>query len=119
MAKPYTGRLIIRIDGQEHPSMDGATLNIGGVNRSPVKGGGRVLNAFTEEDQETTLDFKLHHKKDLSLKAIGDLTDATVMFETDSGVQFVIRGAYTTEPPSLSDGKVDVKMAAVECDELL
>lgn len=117
MAKQFTGRLTIRIDGQEYKSLDGATLNVGGVNRTTLKGGGRV-HGFTEEDMEPTMDFKLPHNKDISLKLLGDLTDATVMFETDSGVQFVVRGCYTTEPPSLTGTEVDVKMAGEECDEL-
>lgn len=118
MAKQFTGKVTIRIDGQEYKSLDGATLNPGGVNRSTVKGGGRV-HGFTEEDQEPTMDFKLPHNAGVSLKRLGSLTDATVMFETDSGVQFITRGCYTTEPPSLSGNEVDVKMAGVECDELV
>jgi len=113
-----TGRLTIRIDGQEKKSKDGATLNPGGVNRTTEKGGGRV-HGYTEEDEQPSVSFKMAHDKDTSLLALGKLTDATLSFETDTGVIFTLRGAYTTKPPTLNGKEVDMEMDAVECDELI
>lgn len=112
-----TGRVTIRIDGQEIKSKDGAKLDIGGVKRNTEKGGGRI-HGYTEEDMEPSVEFKIAHDKNISLKWLASLTSATVMFETDTGKQFTVRDAYTTEPPTLTGNDVDVKMAGKECDEL-
>lgn len=113
-----TGRVTIRIDGQELKSKDGAKLDIGGVNRETQKGGGRI-HGYTEEDMQPAVEFKIAHDKNISLKWLAGLTGATVMFETDTGASFIMRDSYTTEPPSLTGNDVDVKMEGKECDELI
>lgn len=112
-----TGRITIRLDGKELKSKDGATVDPGGVNRTTEKGGGRILG-FTEEDVQASASFKLVHDKSVSLIALNKLVDATLSFETDSGVTFILRGAYTTKTVPLSGNEVSVEMDAVECDEL-
>lgn len=113
-----TGRAIIRVDGKELRTLDGATLNPGGVSRQAVKGGGKI-HGYKEEDMEPTVECKVAHTPDVSLKELGNITDATVIFETDNGKRHVLRNAWTAEPPSLdsSAGAVDLKFAAIECDE--
>lgn len=119
MPTHYTGKAIIRVDGEELVTEDGATLNPGGQNRTAVKSGGKV-HGYQEEDVEPTLECQVKHDKNTSLRRLSDLTGATVMYETDSGMQFVLRDAFTTEPATLNakDGNVDLKMAAVACDEV-
>lgn len=113
-----TGKAVIRVDGKELRTLDGATLNPGGVSREAMKGGGKV-HGFKETDVEPTMECKVAHTADLSLKELGDITNATVIFECDTGRRYVLREAWTTEPPALDAGagSVDLKMAAIECDE--
>ena len=114
-----TGKAIIRVDGKELRTLDGATLNPGGVNREAMKGGGKV-HGYKEEDVEPTVECKIAHTADDSLSALGAITDATVIFETDTGKQFILRSAWLSEPPALaaSEGAVDLKFAAISCDEV-
>lgn len=112
-----TGKAAIRLDGATVRTLDGATLTLGGTNRTAVKGGGRV-HGYKEEDMEATLQCKIAHAADVSMKTLNDLTGATVEFETDTGVVIILRQAWTVEPTSLSDGEIDLKMAALESDEL-
>lgn len=114
-----TGTAVIRVDGRELRSLQGATLNIGGFKLDPKKGGGKV-HGFSEEVMEATMDCKIAHTKDLSVKGLGAIRNATVLFDTDTGVQFVLRNCNTIEPPSLDSGsgEVDLKMAAEDCDEV-
>jgi len=113
-----TGKAIIRVDGEELRSLDGATLNPGGQSREAVKGGGKI-HGYKESDMEPTVECKIAHTKDVSLKKLGAITDATVIFETDTGKRFVLRNAWVSEPPALdaTAGSVDLKWAAIECDE--
>ncbi len=115
----FTGKATIRIDGEELVTEDGATLNPGGQNRTPVKAGGKV-HGYQEEDVEPSMECSIKHNKNLSLRWLSDITNATVMYETDSGQQHVLRGAFTTEPAALNakEGTVGLKMSALSCDEV-
>lgn len=113
-----TGKAVIRVDGTELRTLDGATLNPGGVTREAMKGGGKV-HGYKETDVEPTMECKIAHTADLSIKQLAGITEATVLFETDTGRTYVLRKAWVTEPPALdtSAGSVDLKFAAIECDE--
>ncbi len=111
-----TGKATIRVDGKTYKTMDGATITPGGISREAVKGD--VVHGYKESIQEPTLDCKLAHTAEISLIALGKFTDATVEFETDTGVIIIMRESWTVEPPSMSGGEVDLKMAAMSADEL-
>ncbi|ADU63400.1 MULTISPECIES: phage tail tube protein [Pseudodesulfovibrio] len=113
-----TGKAIIRVDGTELRTQDGATLNPGGEKREAQVGNGKV-HGYKEETQAPELECQVFHTADLSLKALGAITSATVMFETDTGAVFVLREAFVTDVPSLNvkDGTVGLKMSAISCDE--
>lgn len=111
-----TGKATIRTDGQTHKTLDGATITPGGVSRETKKGD--AVHGFSESIQEPTLQCKLSHTAATNLTALGKIDNATVEFETDTGVIFIMRGAWTVEPPSLSGGEVDLSMAAMSADEL-
>lgn len=119
MSKKITGRAIITIDGKRLKSESGATLNPGGANRSSMVGGGQV-HGFQEEDVAPSLECSVYHNKDTSLRELSDITGATVLFETDTGNQYILRDAWTTEPVSLnaSEGTVGLNMEAISCDEV-
>lgn len=119
MSKQITGRATITVDGKRFKTDNGATLNPGGSNRSSVTGGGEV-HGYQEEDVAPSMECTVYHDKDTSLRELSDITGATVLFETDTGAQFILRDAWTMEPASLNskDGTVDLKMEAISCDEV-
>ncbi|EGJ49051.1 phage tail tube protein [Desulfocurvibacter africanus] len=112
-----TGRAWIRVDGQELRTLPGATLDPGGVTRKAVTGGGKV-HGFQEEDRAPELDCKIARTKDLDIKWLGGLTNATVMFEEDIGEKHLLREAFTMETKLSQDGSVDLKMSAISCDKV-
>jgi len=114
-----TGKAIIRVNGTELRSLDEATLNPGGVNREAVKGGGKVYG-YKEETVEPKLEFEVAHTRDTSIIDLGKITDATVIFETDTGDRYVLREAWTAEPPALktTGGSVSMVMSAISCERM-
>ena len=117
--KKITGRAIITVDGKRLKTDNGATLNPGGANRKSVAGGGEV-HGYQEEDVAPSMECSVFHNSELSLRELSDITSATVLFETDTGAQYILREAWTTEPASLTgqDGTVSLKMEAIACDEV-
>lgn len=113
-----TGKATIYVDGTQLRTADEATLNPGGVSRSTVKGSGSIYG-YTEETMEPTLECTVYHTAETSLADLGAITDATVIFQTDTGKRYVLTGAFATEPPQLKTkgGEVDLKLSAVTCEE--
>ncbi len=112
----YTGSAIIRVDGAEIPSDGKGSLTPGGMAREVATDGTKTLG-YTENYEPPVLKCKVRHGAAMSITALQDLTDATVMFETDTGKVFTLRGAFTTNALELSEGQVDLEMSAMSCDE--
>ncbi|MDA8483591.1 phage tail tube protein [Pseudomonas resinovorans] len=112
----FAGRAKIRVDGKEYRTLDGATINTGGVTREAKKG--YEVYGFTETVAEPTVECKIPLGVDDSLLEINRIKDATVEFVTDIGKTFMIVGAWCSAPCSLSGGDVDVKFAGLECKEV-
>lgn len=114
-----TGKAVIRVDGKEWRCEDGASLDVGGVKREAKAGGGKV-HGYTEETAAPELECKVFHAKDTDLTAFNTITDATVLFETDTGDRYVLRNAFVLEPGKLEakDGTVSVKFSGMSCERL-
>jgi hypothetical protein len=113
-----TGKATLRVDGKEIRTDGKGKLKIGGEKREPVTGPGKV-HGYKEETEAPELEVKVAHTADLSLKTLQAITNATVAFETDTGRQFILREAFTTDVLELdaADG-VTLKMSALSCDEV-
>lgn len=101
MAKVF-GRARIRVNGKLYDSMKGASLDLGGVKRESKTTANGVAG-YTESIQPSRLEFKVPVKSDLSLKELQDAVDVTVAFETDTGKNFTVPKAWSTETGKLSD----------------
>lgn len=113
-----TGKVTVRVDGEEIRTIGNGTGTTGGAERTTAKGGGRI-HGYTEEEMEPTVSFTVAHTAETSVKRLAALRDATVLLETDTGARFIYRQAWTTTPPEVdfSNGEITVEMAAVECEE--
>lgn len=113
-----TGKATIRVDGNVLAAENGATLNPGGVNRPPERHGGDTF--YVEEEVPPSLEASVLHTKDTDIMALSNITGATVHFEADTGQQFIMRGAFVTEPAVLdaSSGKVPLSMSARSVDKV-
>ncbi|MEX2334728.1 MAG: phage tail tube protein [Pseudohongiella sp.] len=118
MSGRITGVATIRVDGQEFPTERGATLNPGGVNRNTKMAGKRVF--YNEEPMPPTLSATVLHTEELDLIDIGQIRNATVLFECDNGQDYMLIGAFTTETAELNsgEGQVRLSMAARKCERV-
>lgn len=103
------GTAIIRVNGTEYDTEDGATLNIGGQEREFKTGNGRV-QGFSESTVPAELSCSVRLKGDISPRELADITDATVLFFTDAGHQYMVRRAATSEPPEMDPNNANVSL---------
>ncbi|MBL1321509.1 MAG: phage tail tube protein [Methylophaga sp.] len=117
MSGQMSGKAVIRVDGSVLATENQATLTMQGVNRSPERHGGETY--FTEEETAPLMECSVLITKDTNIAKLNDMTNVTVFFEADTGQQFVMRNAFTTEPLALdSSGKTPLKMSAESVDQI-
>lgn len=117
MGRAITGKVEIRIDGELIGTENQATLNPGGVNRSPESHGGRTY--YTEEDVPPELECTVQLTKEVDVIFLSNIVGATVLFEANTGQQFIMRQAFTTEPVvHAGNGKAPMKMSADSVDKV-
>lgn len=107
------GRVFIKLDGELLSSMPGAKLDMGGIVREPVVGSAGVYG-YAEKLKEATVECEISFNGNTDVKKIHDATDVTITFECDNGKVFIVRNAFSLEPPTLSEGeggKVALKFA--------
>lgn len=114
-----TGKATIHVDGEEWRTEDGAKLDIGGVTREAKVGGGKV-HGFAEKTKAPELDCNVYHTRDTDLTAINAIKDATVIYESDTGDNYVLRNAFVTEQAELDaeNGTINVKFSAISCERM-
>ena len=121
MAVPkLLGRAYIKHDGNLLQTKEGASLNVGGVNREPVVG--NQVHGYVEKVVAPTVECAITVNASTSLTALAKIDDATITFECDTGQTYVLRNAWLTEPPNMtageSGGDVKLKFCAMACEEL-
>lgn len=108
MAK-VTGIVYVKVDGELMRSEKGASLDVGGMKRTPIMAAG-VLVGYQEEAVPSEVEFKVAHTSSTKIRDMSDWVDKTLKFETDTGVHFLITNAFTADPVKLADGWATVKM---------
>lgn len=103
MAK-VTGRITVKVDGDILLNKSGWTLNTGGVNRNPITGDTGV-HGYAEETVAPSISGNISHTDQVDLMTLAAITDATVLFETDTGQSYVMRDAWLENPPELTAGE--------------
>jgi hypothetical protein len=98
----FTGVATIRKDGVSMRSKEGATLEMGGFERSPVFGDG-VFLGYRQKPKEARLKATFQHLNLTDVDDINDTVDSTMRFECDSGVTYIMRNAVSGMPPTLGD----------------
>jgi hypothetical protein len=101
-----TGVVRIKINGTLVRSKAGATLNLGGVNRTVQKG--HSIYGYSSEPQEAVCSFTIAHTADVDEDELRDFTDGVLMFETDTGKTYQVNAAFTSVPPELTGGEGDL-----------
>jgi hypothetical protein len=114
-----TGRCWLYVDGLLVRSKEGAKLTGVGLTERTAIVGPQVWG-YAEKTVPPTVEATLAHTADLSLAALGQIVDATITFETDTGRTFVLRHAWAQSAPDLTAGEGDVSMtfAGMSIEEL-
>lgn len=102
------------------PTLPGAQLDLGGVERTPVVGDNRVLG-FTEQPKPSTLTCEISLGEGVSLEELRKMTDATITYECDSGQTYVVRSAFVTKTLSVTSGdqgKVALEFSGMPAEEM-
>jgi len=98
------GKAFIKANGQLLETMPGAKLDLGGAVRTPVVGSSSV-HGFAEQVRPAKLECEISVGKDTKLLDHAKWTDLSVTFECDTGQVFVIRSAFSSEPPVITEGE--------------
>ena len=116
-----TGVFDVHVGGALLRTMQGATVSgIGGIQRQAVVG--HQPWGYAQVPVAPGLEAKVAHTADLDVAALAAVDDDTVTVSTDTGRTFILRHAFHTEAPSLTDGAdgamVTLQMSALSIEEL-
>lgn len=98
MANRVTGTVVIQADGLTLRTKEGASLDKGGKTREPEYASGQLIG-FVEAPQGAVVTATLAHTADSDLDLLANGTSVTLIFQCDSGPQYVVRDAFLTAPP--------------------
>lgn len=114
-----TGMATVKVDGSELLSEVGATLNVGGRSREAVLGP-RGVQGYRESPEAPELTVTIRHTNDTDMLSLARITDATALFETDTGDTYLLRRAFITEPPEVdaSTGNIELTFSAYGVERL-
>ena len=110
-----TGRVFISLNGARVRSKEGASLEMGGVEREAAISDAGV-DGYMEKITAPKVDCKINHTNATRLKELQAFT-GTLTFETDSGSVYTLTQAWNAKPPKLEKGEVTLEFCAVECLE--
>lgn len=104
-----TGIVKIFVNGALQRSKEGASLVLGGKERTAQTG--HSVYGYSEKVVPSEVEFTLAHTADSDIIALNETVDATFRFETDTGVTFLVTNAFVTTPLKLTGGEGDVEVA--------
>jgi hypothetical protein len=105
-----TGICRVYFNGELRRSYEGAKLDVGGKERTAQVG--HSVYGYSEKVVPSKITFDEAHMADTDLVELGALVDATVRFETDVGVVYLVNNAFASKPPELTggDGKAGIEI---------
>ncbi len=112
-----TGRAFIKVNGTDMRSKEGATLNPGGVSREAAMSD-RGVDGYSESPVAPTIQCSINHTADISLTDLGQITDASIVFETDTGKTYLLRNAWIDGPAELNGSEVSLNFTGMTCEEV-
>lgn len=121
-ANQRTGKAFVLINGVQQETMDGATLSDpGGISRAVSKG--NAVFGYTEQIEVPTLECEFAHGTGVSTQALVALTNETIIFRCDSGVDFVLTNAWYANGMKVKvqsgQGTVPAVFQCKKCNELI
>lgn len=83
-------------------TMEGASIDTGGIEREEVKANGRTVGFFRKV-ATPMISCKAAVDPDFDAEAINAMEDGVVVFLGDNGVSFQLGGAFTSKPVKITD----------------
>lgn len=118
MSKQFTGTAYLTLDGARIPTVPAsAKLNPGGVTRTPIVVDGGFIG-FSETPTHSEIECEVVMSADVDIMKINAATDMTIMFQADSGENYVVRGAAAMEPLKHEAGKTAAKFFGAKAERI-
>ena len=114
------GKAFIKMDGDPLETMEGAKLKLGGTVRNTVTGSNEVLG-FSEAPEPAELECQISLAKGIKLDDFRNASEVTITFQADSGQTYIMRKAWLTETPEITQGEggpVDLKFNSAKAEEV-
>lgn len=99
----YLGRVKISANGVVLDTKPGASINLGGVKRTPVTNDHDMGNSESLEPSQIKCEVSL--KKGERLEPLRTMTGATCVFECDTGQRYIVKDAFTTDTLEITGGE--------------
>lgn len=96
------GQVVVRANSKQLKTKKGSTLNPGGYNHVSHPGPNRIWGK-SKEFVAATVAVVIAADEDVDVVEINNITDATLTWEGDNGVDYMITGASPQAPFQLSD----------------
>ena len=115
----YQGFAIIRSNGKRLPSLEGATLQTGGITRDAVGGGESIYGYKKSGYVAPSVTLTVAHGHDISPEELNAMVGVTLEFETSIGRTFLLAQAWSKGNAGLTaSGDISVTFEARECKEV-
>ncbi|AUV10768.1 phage tail protein [Aeromonas sp. ASNIH3] len=101
------GEVTIRVNGKELKTKTGSTINPGGFTRTQHTGGGKVRGVskrYTAPSIETVI----AADEDVDVIEINAIENATLTWEGNNGVKYMMTGTSVAEPATLREESGDI-----------
>ena len=101
------GEVTIRSNGKQIKTKGGSTLNPGGYTRTQHVGPGKVWGK-SKKYVAPNIELVIAADEDVDVIDINAIEDATLTWEGDNGVSYMMTKASTNEPASLREDSGDI-----------
>ncbi|SIO94790.1 MULTISPECIES: phage tail tube protein [Vibrio] len=96
------GEATIRANGEEWKTTGTAKFHPGGKQRTEHTGGGKV-RGFSEKTVVPYIECQFAVDEDVDVIELNAITDATITFDGNNGLSYMLTGATLAEPIGISD----------------
>ena len=101
------GEVTIRANGKQLKTKAGAVLNPGGYTRTQHTGPGKVWGK-SRKYSPPSIELVIAADEDVDVMEINAIENATLVWEGDNGVSYMMTGSAVAEPASLREESGDI-----------
>ncbi|MFN3883272.1 MAG: phage tail tube protein [Rhodocyclaceae bacterium] len=113
------GRIYLKVDGVRYDAKGNFSYSLGTPKRSAIVGADKV-HGFSEEPQVPYIEGEITDSRDLDLRKLTEVVDATVTLELGNGKVISLRDAwYAAEGKGESkEGNIAVRFEGMDAEEV-